>query len=56
MDEKGWRLTIHKQQAVMAKMAAKRVRLTAPEHGQNVSIVECGNALGQAVPPFILLK
>lgn len=56
MDEKGCRLTIHKQQTVLAKKGAKRVHLTAPEHGENVSIVGCGNALGQAIPPFILFK
>lgn len=56
MDEKGCRLTIHKQQLVLAKKGAKRVHLTAPEHGENVSIVGCGNALGQAIPPFILFK
>lgn len=32
------------------------MHLTAPEHGENVSIVGCGNALGQAVPPLILFK
>lgn len=56
MDEKGCRLTIHKQQIVLAKKGAKRVHLTAPEHGENVSIVGCGNALGQSVPPFVLFK
>ncbi|KAK9679761.1 DDE superfamily endonuclease [Popillia japonica] len=60
MDEKGCRLTIHKQQTVLARKGAKRVHLTAPEHapehGENVTIVGCGNALGQAIPPFILFK
>ncbi|XP_050304697.1 uncharacterized protein LOC126742166 [Anthonomus grandis grandis] len=56
MDEKGCRLTIHKQPIVLARKGAKRVHLTAPEHGENVSIVGCGNALGQSVPPFVLFK
>ncbi|XP_050505987.1 uncharacterized protein LOC126884181 [Diabrotica virgifera virgifera] len=56
IDEKGCRLTIHKQQIVFARKGAKRVHLTAPEHGENVSIVGCGNALGQAIPPFVLFK
>lgn len=56
MDEKGCRLTIHKQQTVLAKTGVKRVHLVAPEHGENVSIVACGNALGQAIPPTILFK
>lgn len=41
---------------VLAKKGAKRVHLIAPEHGENVSIVACGNALGQAIPPCILFK
>lgn len=56
MDEKGCRLTIHKQQSVLAKRGAKRVHLVAPEHGENVTIVACGNALGQAIPPMIIFK
>lgn len=28
----------------------------APEHGENVTIVSCGNALGQVIPPMILYK
>ncbi|XP_072377013.1 uncharacterized protein [Diabrotica undecimpunctata] len=56
MAEKGCRLKIHKQQTVLAKKGAKRIHLTAPEHGENVSIVGCRNTLGQAIPPFILFK
>ncbi|XP_072394980.1 uncharacterized protein [Diabrotica undecimpunctata] len=56
MDEKGCRLTIHKQQTVLAKKGAKRIHLTAREHGENISIVGCGNTLGQAIPPFIPFK
>ncbi|XP_072395012.1 uncharacterized protein [Diabrotica undecimpunctata] len=56
MDEKGCRLTIHIQQTILAKKGAKRIHLTAPKHGENVSIVGCGNALGQASPPFIVFK
>nr|CAH7743777.1 unnamed protein product [Callosobruchus chinensis] len=56
MDEKGCRLTIHNQQIVLAKRGSKRVHLTAPEHGENVTIVGCGNPLGQYMPPFILFK
>ncbi|KAG5891635.1 hypothetical protein JTB14_001805 [Gonioctena quinquepunctata] len=56
MDEKGCRRTIHKQQTMLAKKDAKRVHFTAPEHGEHVSIVGCGNALGQAILPFILFK
>lgn len=56
VDEKGRRLTIHKQPIVLVKKGSKRVHLTAPEHGENFSVVACGNALGQAIPPCILFK
>lgn len=56
MDEKGCRLNLHKQQTVYAKKGTKRVHMVAPEHGENVSIVSCGNALGQVIPPMILFK
>lgn len=56
MDEKGCRLSLHKQQSVYAKKGSKRVHMVAPEHGENVSIVSCGNALGQVIPPMILFK
>lgn len=56
IDEKGCRLTIHHQQQVLARKGVKRVHLVAPEHAENVTIVACGNALGQAIPPMVLFK
>lgn len=56
MDEKGCRLALHHQQTVLAKKGAKRVHLVANEHGQNVTIVSCGSALGCAIPPLVLFK
>ncbi|XP_063245200.1 uncharacterized protein LOC134546350 [Bacillus rossius redtenbacheri] len=56
IDEKGCRLTLHKQQQVYGRKGNKRVHLVAPEHAQNVTIVACGNAIGQAIPPMILFK
>lgn len=56
MDEKGCRLNLHKQQVVLAKKGSKRVHMIAEEHAENVTIVACGNALGQAIPPMILMK
>ncbi|KAK9687118.1 hypothetical protein QE152_g36692 [Popillia japonica] len=56
VDEKGCRLTLHHQQKVLAKKAAKRVHLVAPEHGENVSMVACANASGVAIPPTVLFK
>lgn len=40
----------------MAKKEAKRVYLVTPEHGENITIIARGNALGQAIPPMILFK
>ncbi|XP_063384867.1 uncharacterized protein LOC134670975 [Cydia fagiglandana] len=45
MDEKGCRLTIHHQQAVLAKKGAKRVHLVSSEHAESVTIAGCVNAL-----------
>lgn len=56
IDEKGCRLNLHKQQTVLAKKGSKRVHFIAEEHAQNVTVVACGNALGQAIPPMILMK
>ena len=56
IDEKGCRLTLHHQQQVLAKKGAKRVHIVAPEHAENVTIVTCGNASGQFIPPVILFK
>ncbi|XP_049799819.1 uncharacterized protein LOC126235128 [Schistocerca nitens] len=56
MDEKGCRLTLHKFPDVLAKKGVKRLHFVAPEHGENVSIVSCGKAIGQVIPPMILFK
>ena len=56
VDEKGCRLCLHKQLFVRAKKGGKRVNLVAAEHGENVTIVSCGNAVGSAIPPVILFK
>lgn len=56
VDEKGCRLSLHHQQSVLARKGAKRVHLVAPEHGENVTIVSCGNACGNSIPPTILFK
>ncbi|KAK9752316.1 DDE superfamily endonuclease [Popillia japonica] len=56
MDEKGCRLTIHHQQKVLSKRGVKRVHMVAHEDAENVTVVACGNAVGQAVPPKILFK
>ena len=56
IDEKGCRLSLHHQQSVIAAKGRKRVHLVAPEHGENVTIVACANALGTPVPPMIIFK
>lgn len=56
MDEKGCRLTLHRQPIVLAEKGTERVHMQASEHGENVTIVGCGNALGNAIPPMILFK
>lgn len=56
VDDKGTRLCWHTQQVVLARKRAKRVHNIAPKHGEYVTIVACGNALGQAIPPVILFK
>lgn len=56
VDEKGCRLSLHHQQSVLAKKGAKRVHLVPPEHGENVTVVSCGNASGNSIPPAILFK
>lgn len=54
--EKVCSLTLHKQHQVLACKGSKRVRSIAEEHAENVSIVACGNAAGEMIPPFILFK
>ncbi|XP_018578485.1 uncharacterized protein LOC108916669, partial [Anoplophora glabripennis] len=56
VDEKGCKLRLHHQQSVLAKKGAKRVHLVAPEHGEDVIVVCCGNASGIFIPPAILFK
>ncbi|KAJ8931988.1 hypothetical protein NQ314_015034 [Rhamnusium bicolor] len=56
VDEKGCRLSLHHQQSVLARKGAKRVHLVAPEHGENVTIVSCGNAGGNSIPLTMLFK
>lgn len=56
MDEKGCRITVHKQNVVLAEKGNNRVHLVAPEHAENVTIAMCVNAVGNAIPPMIIFK
>ncbi|CAG9833889.1 unnamed protein product [Diabrotica balteata] len=56
VDEKGCRLTLHHQQKVLAQKGARRVHVFANEHGESVTIVSCGNALGTAISQMALFK
>ncbi|KAG5883365.1 hypothetical protein JTB14_000030 [Gonioctena quinquepunctata] len=53
--ESGCQLNLHKEHTVFAKKVAKRIHLLSEEHAQNVTVVSCGNALDQAIPPMILM-
>ncbi|XP_063219165.1 tigger transposable element-derived protein 1-like [Bacillus rossius redtenbacheri] len=54
MDEKGCRLQLHKDPEVLAKKGSKRVHIVAKERGESVTVVACGNATGNVIPPMIL--
>lgn len=56
MDEKGCRITVHKQNVVLAEKGNTREHLVAPEHAENVTIAMCVNAVGTAIPPTIIFK
>lgn len=56
VDEKGCRLSLHRQPVVLARKGSRRVHYRGKEHGENVTIVSCGNALGSVIPPMILFK
>ncbi|CAB3259083.1 unnamed protein product [Arctia plantaginis] len=56
MDEKGCRITVHKQHTVLAEKGSKRVHLIAPEHAENVTIAMCVNAIGTTIPAMIIFK
>lgn len=56
LDEKGCQLKLHKAPEVLAQKGVRNVHLIAEEHAENVTIVACGNALGNVIPPMILMK
>ncbi|CAH0730218.1 unnamed protein product, partial [Brenthis ino] len=56
MDEKGCRLTLYHQQTVIAQKGAKRAHMLGSEHGENVTLVGCVNAIVNPIPPIIFLK
>lgn len=56
LDEKGCQLKLHKSPEVLAEKGVRNVHMISEEHAENVTIVACGNALGNVVPPMILMK
>ncbi|XP_022903948.2 uncharacterized protein [Onthophagus taurus] len=56
LDEKGCRLTLHHAHKILAEKGEGRIHLLANEYGENVTVVACVYALGQAVPPMIIFK
>ena len=53
---KGRSLCLHKQPLVLTQRGGKRFNLVGAEHGENVTIVSCANAVGPAKPPTIFFK
>lgn len=56
VDEKGLRLCLHRSPTVLSQKGKKRVHYRGKEHGENVTVVAAGSALGVVVPPMILFK
>ena len=56
MDEKGIRLCLHKSPKVLSKKGSKRIHYRGKEHGENVTVVAAGNAMGKMIPAMILFK
>lgn len=56
VQENGCRLCLHKRPLVMIQKGRKRINLVAAEHGKNVTIMSCGNAVGSTVTPMIQFK
>jgi hypothetical protein len=56
MDEKGLQMCRHKSPNVLAKKGVRRVHSKGKEHGENVTCVAAGSAIGTAIPPMILFK
>ncbi|KAF2892376.1 hypothetical protein ILUMI_13798 [Ignelater luminosus] len=55
-DEKDCSKSLHHQQTIVAMNGLKRVQQMANEHAERVTVVDCVNAVGAAIPPIILFK
>ena len=56
MDESGFS-TVHKPGEIVGRRGKKEVRSkTSVERGENISVVCCVSAKGQAMPPMIIFK
>ncbi len=56
MDEKGVRMCLHKSPTVLSGKGVRRVHSRGKEHGESVTVVGCGNAVGNSIPPFVIFK
>lgn len=56
MDEKGVRLCLYKSPTMLAKKGARCVHSRGKEHGENVTVVGCGNGIGNCIPPMVIFK
>lgn len=55
-DEPQYIYDTNEQQHVMSEKGVRRVHMVASEHAQNVTVVACCNALGNSIPPIVLLR
>lgn len=56
VDKKGCCLIVYRQPVVLARTGSRRVRYRGKEHGANVTLVSCGNALGTIVPLMVIFR
>lgn len=56
MDEKGIRLCLHKSPSVITEKGTRNVHFRGKEHGESLTVVGCGNAIGSVVPPMVIYK
>ncbi len=56
MDEKGIQMSLHKSPKVLTTKGKKRNHVRGKEHGENVTVVAAGSAVGFLIPPMILFK
>ncbi len=56
MDEKGILLCLHKSPTVITEKGRKNVHYKGKEHSESLTVVGCGNAIGNVVAPMVIFK